>query len=98
MPLWILASIAVAFFLRAARDLLIPIALAVLASYALEPLVAWLARHRVPRLAGATIVMLAVLGTSGAAGYALRDGAMQGPTPGGVIRGPQRVEMAMAAE
>ncbi|MGV3730132.1 MAG: N-acyl-D-amino-acid deacylase family protein [Sphingopyxis sp.] len=27
-----------------------------------------------------------------------RDGAMQGPTPGGVIRGPQRVEMAMAAE
>ncbi|QCB53541.1 D-aminoacylase [Sphingopyxis sp. PAMC25046] len=27
-----------------------------------------------------------------------RDGQMQGPTPGGVIRGPQRVEMAMAAE
>lgn len=27
-----------------------------------------------------------------------RDGTMQGPTPGGVIRGPQRVEMAMAAE
>jgi len=27
-----------------------------------------------------------------------RDGEMQGPTPGGVIRGPQYVEMAMAAE
>ena len=27
-----------------------------------------------------------------------RGGEMQGPTPGGVIRGPQRVEMAMAAE
>lgn len=27
-----------------------------------------------------------------------RDGAMQGPTPGGVIRGPQRVELAIAAE
>jgi N-acyl-D-amino-acid deacylase len=27
-----------------------------------------------------------------------RDGIMQGPTPGGVIRGPQRVEMALAAE
>ncbi len=26
------------------------------------------------------------------------NGAMQGPTPGGVIRGPQRVPMAMAAE
>ena len=27
-----------------------------------------------------------------------REGAMQGPTPGGVIRGPQTVPMAMAAE
>ncbi len=27
-----------------------------------------------------------------------RDGVMQGPTPGGVIRGPQQVELAMAAE
>jgi N-acyl-D-aspartate/D-glutamate deacylase len=27
-----------------------------------------------------------------------RDGVMQGPTPGGIIRGPQRVEMALAAE
>ncbi len=27
-----------------------------------------------------------------------REGAMQGPTPGGVIRGPQRVEMMEAAE
>jgi N-acyl-D-amino-acid deacylase len=27
-----------------------------------------------------------------------RDGVMQGPTPGGVIRGPQRIEMALAAE
>jgi N-acyl-D-amino-acid deacylase len=27
-----------------------------------------------------------------------KDGVMQGPTPGGVIRGPQRVEMAIAAE
>ncbi|MEQ1547694.1 MAG: D-aminoacylase [Chakrabartia sp.] len=27
-----------------------------------------------------------------------RDGVMQGPTPGGVIRGPQSVEMSLAAE
>jgi N-acyl-D-aspartate/D-glutamate deacylase len=27
-----------------------------------------------------------------------KDGEMQGPTPGGVIRGPQRVELAIAAE
>jgi N-acyl-D-amino-acid deacylase len=27
-----------------------------------------------------------------------RNGVMQGPTPGGVIRGPQHVELALAAE
>lgn len=27
-----------------------------------------------------------------------RDGVMQGPTPGGVVRGPQRVDLALAAE
>jgi N-acyl-D-amino-acid deacylase len=27
-----------------------------------------------------------------------RHGVMQGPVPGGVIRGPQRVELALAAE
>jgi N-acyl-D-amino-acid deacylase len=27
-----------------------------------------------------------------------REGVMQGPTPGGVIRGPQPAAMAMAAE
>lgn len=49
LALWILAVLATLWFLRAAPSLLIPIALAVLISYALEPAVAWLERHRVHR-------------------------------------------------
>ena len=57
LPLWILAVIAVAFFLRESRELFVPIALAVLVSYALYPAVAWMVRRRVPRLAAATLVV-----------------------------------------
>ena len=75
MALWILAAIATLFFLRAASQLLIPIALGVLLSYALEPVVAWLERHRVPRLAGASVMMLVLLGLCGWGIYSLRDNA-----------------------
>ena len=75
--LWILAAIATIFFLKYARSLLIPIALAVLITYALEPIVAWLQRRRVPRPAGATLVMLLILGGLALAGYVLRDDAQQ---------------------
>jgi predicted PurR-regulated permease PerM len=71
--LWILATLAALFFLRAARTLLIPIAVAFLISYALEPAVAWLERRRVPRMAGAALVLLMTLGMIGAVGYALRE-------------------------
>lgn len=57
VALWIVAVVAIIFFLRAAQTLLIPIALAVLISYALAPAVSWLERHRarsrVPILNGA---------------------------------------------
>lgn len=75
VALWILAVIAILFFLRSASELLIPIALGVILSYALEPVVAWLARHRVPRLAGASLVMLVLLGLCGWGVYSLRDNA-----------------------
>jgi predicted PurR-regulated permease PerM len=71
--LWIMATLATLFFLRTARALLIPIATAVLVSYALEPAVAWLERRRVPRLAGAVLVMFLTLAAVGAGGYAIRD-------------------------
>src|SRR5688572_587602 len=77
IALWILAVLAAMFFLRTARTLLIPIALAVLISYALEPVVAWLERYRLPRWAGAALVLLAILGTGAIGAYVLRDDAQQ---------------------
>jgi predicted PurR-regulated permease PerM len=77
MALWIVAVVAALFFLRSAKALLIPVALAVLISYALEPIVAWLERHRVPRMAGAALTLLVVLGICAAGVYTLRDDAMR---------------------
>ena len=63
------------WFLRAARTVLIPIALAVLISYALEPVVAWLERRRVHRLVGSATVLLLVLAGITGGTYALKDDA-----------------------
>lgn len=77
IPLWTLAVIALAFFLRFAQALFIPVALAILISYALEPAVAWLERLRIPRVLGATLLLLVFLGGTGWGVYALRDAATQ---------------------
>ena len=73
--IWILVAFATLWFLRAASTVLIPIALAVLISYALEPPVAWLERRHVHRMIGSSAVLLLVLGGLTAAAYALRDDA-----------------------
>jgi predicted PurR-regulated permease PerM len=73
VAVWVIAAIAVMFFLRAAAQLLIPVVLAVLISYILEPAVAWLSEHRVPRLAGTSVLMLALLALAGWGVYSLRD-------------------------
>jgi predicted PurR-regulated permease PerM len=75
--LWILATIATLFFLRSASQLLIPIVLAVLISYALEPIVAWLARHHVARTFGTSLVLLVLVGLLGLGGYAMRGQVQQ---------------------
>ena len=77
VALWILVVLASLFFLRAAQTVLIPIALAVLISYALEPVVSWLERHRTPRTAAVAVVMLTLLGATAGGGYALRDDAVR---------------------
>ena len=76
VPIWILASVAAIWFLREARDLLIPIALGILISYALEPIVSWLERRGITRLLGAGVVMLTILAASAGAVYAFRDDAV----------------------
>src|SRR5687768_4791343 len=73
VAIWILVALGTLWFLRAAQSLLIPIALAILISYALEPLVAWLTRHSVHRAIGSAVVVLTVLGAIGAGGYALKE-------------------------
>jgi predicted PurR-regulated permease PerM len=73
--LWVLVALGMVFLLRAARPFLIPIAVAILISYALEPIVAWLERHRVPRLAGSALVLLLILGAAAGGAYAGRDDA-----------------------
>jgi predicted PurR-regulated permease PerM len=69
----VLATIACAFLLRAAAQLFIPIVLAMVISYALEPAVLLLVRRRVSRWLGTCLVMGSVLGTAGLGAYGLRD-------------------------
>jgi predicted PurR-regulated permease PerM len=76
VAIWILAIVATIWFLREARDLLIPIALGILVSYALEPVVAWLERHGVKRPLGAGLVMLSILAAAAAVVYAFRGDAL----------------------
>jgi predicted PurR-regulated permease PerM len=73
VAVWIIAIVAVLYVLRSASQLLIPIVIAALISYALEPVVAWLARHRVPRLAGTSVVLAALLVLAGWGVYSLKD-------------------------
>lgn len=75
VAIWIIAAVAVLFFLRAARTLLVPIVLAALISYALAPVVMWLERRRVPPLAGAALVLFTILGLLAGGAYTLRDDA-----------------------
>ncbi len=77
IALCVIAVVAVLFFLRTARDLLVPIALAVLVSYALEPVVSWLQRHGLPRLVGAPGILLLVLAVTIGLSYSLLDDAVE---------------------
>ena len=77
VAIWIIAAVATVFLLRAAGQLLIPVVLGILLSYALEPVVAWLHRHRVPRVLGAALLLTSLLGLSGWVAYGLRDDAVQ---------------------
>jgi predicted PurR-regulated permease PerM len=74
---WVIAAVAIVFLLRAASQLLIPIVLAVLISYALEPIVAWMHQRHVPRIAGAALVLSLIVALAGWGTYSLRDDAVQ---------------------
>ena len=63
--LTVLAVLAIILMLQYAQAMIIPIVLGVLISYALEPIVAWLARWRLPRPLGAAVVLIVLVGSSG---------------------------------
>jgi len=54
----LIAGLAVLFTLRQAREVLIPLVLALFISYILEPIVAWLEKGKIPRAIGAAIVLV----------------------------------------
>ena len=60
-------------FLRIAYQLLIPIVIAVLLSYAVEPLVSRLERVRIPRAVGAALVVAALVAAVAWGLYSVRD-------------------------
>ncbi|BBP03621.1 AI-2E family transporter [Sulfuriferula plumbiphila] len=76
MALAILAVIALIFVLDWAQTFVISLLLGILFAYTLNPLVAWLEFIKIPRVIGASIVMLAVVSMVLLSAYALR-GQMQ---------------------
>jgi predicted PurR-regulated permease PerM len=73
--LTVLAVLAIVLVLQYAQAMIIPIVLAVLISYALEPVIAWLERRRVPRALGAAAVLLSLVAGGGWLLYGLRSQA-----------------------
>lgn len=61
----ILLILAVIYTLEIAKTFLVPVALAFLLSLALDPVVRWLARFRLPRSLGAGLTVITLLSTAG---------------------------------
>lgn len=77
VSLAVLATLAAIYTLSWAKAVFIPLLLGVMASYALTPLVDRLERWRLPRAVGAALLLFAIVGGLGWAGYALGDDAQK---------------------
>lgn len=73
ITLTIVAAAATMAALHWGREAFIPIVLSVLISYALEPVVAWLTRLRVPRLVASAVVVGMMTASLGYIAYSLAD-------------------------
>ena len=76
LALRILATLALIFALRWAQSFAISLLVGIFLAYTLNPLVVWLERIKVPRIVGASIVMLTAVCALGLGTYSLR-GQMQ---------------------
>ncbi|MDQ3068887.1 MAG: AI-2E family transporter [Acidobacteriota bacterium] len=72
VALSILACVALVWFLRFAQEVLVPVVLAILVSYALWPLVNYLVKIKVPRTIAAALVLCATTGALGWTMYTVR--------------------------
>ena len=70
--LTVVAVLAVVMVLKLAQAMIIPIVLAVLVSYALDPMVGWMTRLRVPRALAAAILLIALVAGGCTLLYGLR--------------------------
>ncbi len=75
LSLAVLAGLAVLYAMQWASVVLIPLMLGVTVSYALSPLVDRLERARLPRAAGAGLLLLSIVGGIGSTLYSLSDDA-----------------------
>ena len=75
VSLSVLAVLAVVAALHLAASLLVPLVFGLLISYALDPIVAWLGRWKIPRSLSAAVLLLAILASFGSLAYSLRDDA-----------------------
>jgi predicted PurR-regulated permease PerM len=76
LALAILAAVALLYALEWAQSFLIPLSFGILFAYTLNPLVVWLERIKIPRVVGASLVIVAVACALVLGSYALR-GQMQ---------------------
>lgn len=72
----ILAVVALIVLLKYAQEVFIPFVLSGLLFYALDPIVDWLQKLRIPRALGAAVVLLTVVGAGGWTAYTVRDEAL----------------------
>jgi predicted PurR-regulated permease PerM len=75
IALTVIAVAAGMYVLQWAREVFIPIVLSILVSYALEPLVLWLLKLKIPRVVASALVVGSLTGAFGYTGYALSDDA-----------------------
>jgi predicted PurR-regulated permease PerM len=75
LSLTILAVVAATFTLKEGQDFFIPLVLSILVSYALDPVVTWIAARGLPRAIAAGLVLLLLVGGAGWGVYGLRDEA-----------------------
>lgn len=77
LALTVLVVLAVIFVLHWAHTFFIPLMLGIMTSYALSPIVNRMQNWRIPRAIGAAVLLIGIVGGTGALGYSLSDEAAQ---------------------